>query len=529
MDNEKRYDTYRHDLLQQASRCWESGQRFRADRERNKRFTYGDQWSDEVDLGTGRIREDEHLMSKGHVPLKNNLIRRLVRNVLGVFRDRWQLPAVAPRDSMERIEADTMRRLLHYNAQINRLGELYARTMEEFLISGVAVHKKWYGRKGSRSDCWTDFVQPDNFFADGSGRDFRGWDISLVGELHEMEPTELVATFARSGADAERLRAMYAPHVGIQPDEMWSARRCGAGSFLTPSLPGRCRVIEVWVRQHPPRWRCHDRLTGDCWKIEERDYHAVVERVNRERSLADPAMPQIEARWFVDDEWHWYFLTPAGCVLESGVSPYRHGGHPYVFKAYPFIDGEVHSFVSDIIDQQKLTNRLISMYDWILQASAKGVLLMPEDALPRGVSLDDIADEWSRFDGVILFRPHAGSPLPQQISSKAVDIGITELLNIQMKMMEDISGVNGALQGKLESGSVSGTLYNQQTRNSLTALSDLMQCFDDFIRQGTATDASNIGQFYSRRRIEAIAGKGARLDMSRRFDCSAYDFSFDTK
>lgn len=213
-------------------------------------------------------------------------------------------------------------------------------------------------------------------------------------------------------------------------------------------------------------------------------------------------------------------------MLRSGRTPYRHGSHPYVFKAYPFVDGEIHSFVSDILDQQKLTNRLISMYDWILQASAKGVLLMPEGALPENVSLDDIADEWSRFDGVIVFKPHAGDPLPQQISSKAVDIGITELLNIQLKMMEDISGVNGALQGKLDSNSMSGTLYNQQTRNSLSALSDLMSSYEDFIRQGTATDASNITQYYSADRMARIAGAGADLSFSRNFNATEFDFEF---
>ena len=81
-------------------------------------------------------------------------------------------------------------------------------------------------------------------------------------------------------------------------------------------------------------------------------------------------------------------LTPQGDVLRSGRSPYRHGSHPFVFKAYPFIDGEIHSFVSDIIDQQKYANRLISMYDWILRASAKGVLLFPEGALPEGSDRD---------------------------------------------------------------------------------------------------------------------------------------------
>ena len=75
------------------------------------------------------------------------------------------------------------------------------------------------------------------------------------------------------------------------------------------------------------------------------------------------------------------------------------------------------------------------MYDWILRASAKGVLLFPEGSLPDGADINDVADEWGRFNGVIVYRPRAGVPLPQQVSSKSADIGITELLEIQMKMM----------------------------------------------------------------------------------------------
>lgn len=500
-------DAMRPDLLERAMQCREEMSGFRRERLRNKMFTYGDQWSDRVVMDNLELREDEHMLRQGHVPLKNNLIRRLVRNVLGVFRDRYRLPTCKARDLTEADKGITMERLLHYNARRNRLGEIYARTMEEFLISGLAVHKKWYGRKGGVTDCWTDIVQNDAFFMDSGGRDVRGWDLSIIGEVHDMPFREVASEFAETEEALRMLERIYGGRLGEPADE-------------NP----QCRIWEVWVREHPVRRHCHDTVTGRCWKMDEADYRRRVEPENRRRQAA--GVMQVRSRWFIDEEWRYYFLTSTGRVLRSGRTPYRHGSHPYVFKAYPFVDGEIHSFVSDILDQQKLTNRLISMYDWILQASAKGVLLMPEGALPENVSLDDIADEWSRFDGVIVFKPHAGDPLPQQISSKAVDIGITELLNIQLKMMEDISGVNGALQGKLDSNSMSGTLYNQQTRNSLSALSDLMSSYEDFIRQGTATDASNITQYYSADRMARIAGAGADLSLSRNFNATEFDFEF---
>ena len=74
---------------------------------------------------------------------------------------------------------------------------------------------------------------------------------------------------------------------------------------------------------------------------------------------------------------------------------------------------------------------------------------------------------------------------------------------------------------------MSGTLYNQQTRNSLTALSDMMLCFDDFIKQCTAMDADNIGQFYTPDRIRRVTGAGSDLTADRLFDGSRFDFSFE--
>lgn len=464
----------REELLTRARECRAAMSGFRADRDRCKRFTYGDQWSDMVERNGILMSEEADILSQGRTPLKNNLIRRLVRSVLGVFRNRYanlEQTLFGPEGNI--VEPDMKEPLLH-NFKVNRMSEMYARTMEEFLISGMCVHKKWYGRKGPRTECWTDYVHPDNFFVDSAGRDFRGWDIQLAGEIHDMPFRELTATFADTEERAAWLRQCY-------------------GTTETETPQHNCRVWEIWERRHPERYHCHDRATGRCWKCDKGRPMTAIRQENRRREEA--GIPTIDTIWFLDEEWQWSFLTPEGMVISNGVSPYRHGGHPYIFKAYPFINGEIHSFVSDILDQQKFTNRLISMYDWILRSSAKGVLLMPEGALPAEADLSDIAEEWSRFDGVIVFKARPGTPLPQQISSKCTDIGITELLNIQMKMMEDISGVNGALQGKLDSNSMSGVLYNQQTQNSMTALADLMMCFEDFIGQCIGMDVSNIRQF----------------------------------
>ena len=119
-----------------------------------------------------------------------------------------------------------------------------------------------------------------------------------------------------------------------------------------------------------------------------------------------------------------------------------------------------------------------------MRASAKGVLLMPEGAVDPE-NMQNVVDQWSRFNGVIVYRPRPGYPDPKQVSGNATNIGISELLDIQLKMLEDVSGVNGALQGNLANNSISGTLYNQQTQNALISLSDLLDTFASFISEIT--------------------------------------------
>lgn len=52
-----------------------------------------------------------------------------------------------------------------------------------------------------------------------------------------------------------------------------------------------------------------------------------------------------------------------------------------------------------------------------MRASAKGVLMMPEDSLPDGVSIDDIAESWTEFNGVIVYKPSKSGKIPEQVAT----------------------------------------------------------------------------------------------------------------
>ena len=524
MSSQQSGDRRAFDILMEAQHYWNQMEDFRKDRERNKRYTYGFQWDDKICVDGETMTEEEYIKRQGNVPLKNNLIRRLVKSVLGVYRSQSKEPTCTARDRDEQKLGETMSTILQCNMQLNRMTEVYARTMEELLISGFIVHRKSYGWRNGKEDCWTDYVQPNNFFIDNNMRDFRGWDVSVLGETHDISFGQLCEQFASSPEDYRRLRDIYKWAAKKEYIASYAERfgysRLENYDFLFTSEPGRCRVIEVWRKEQKPRYRCHDYQNGDIFKIDVKDYQKCVVAVNDERiemaksvGMPEEEVPLIKATWFIDDYWYFYYLSPFGDILKEGETPYEHDSHPYVFKAYPFIDGEIHSFVSDVIDQQRYTNRLITLYDWIMRASAKGVLMMPDDCLPDGVSIDDIAEGWAEFNGVIVYKPSKSGRVPEQVANNSTNIGITELLNIQLKFFEDISGVTGALQGKPGFSGESAAHFQQQTQNATTTLLDLLECFSGFVVDGAYKDVKNMQQFYDSKRVFNIAGRsGAQIE-----------------
>lgn len=509
-----------YDVLAMAQTYWSNMDDFRRERERNKRYTYGDQWDDTITVDGCRMTEGEYIQKQGNVPLKNNLIRRLVRNVIGVYRSQSKEPVCNARDRDEQKLGETMSTVLQYNMQLNRMNELYARTMEEYMVGAFVVHRKWYGWRNDKLDCWTDYVNPNRFFVDTNMRDFRCWDVTCCGEIHDISFGDLLGQFAQAPSDYERLANIYRAannmrgFVSARASFGVSTRRKDI-DFLLNTDESLCRVIEVWRKETKPRYRCHDYNNGDVFKIDVNDKKALVDDVNQQRleqglslGMAKEDIPLVKAEWFVDSYWYYYYLTPFGDILAEGETPYAHKSHPYVFKAYPFIDGEIHSFVSDVIDQQRYANRLVTMYDWIMRASAKGVLLVPDECL-GDQSPEDFADAWTRFNGVVLYHAKPGVPAPTQVANNSTNIGISELLNLQLKFFEDISGVHGALQGRQGTTGTSGTLYAQQAQNATTSLLDLLDSFSQFVVDAAYKDVKNIQQFYDQKRTFNIAGRQA--------------------
>lgn len=535
-DRRDQRDKTKHiDALLLAQKAWDGMKKFREDRARNKKYCFGDQWSDTVEYCGKMISEEEYIRMQGNIPLKNNLIRRLVKTVIGVYRNQNKTYVCTARDREEQRLGETMTVLLERNYDTNEKKELDARMFEEFLISGMAVQKEVYGMRDKRYDCWSDNINPNYFFVDGGMNDPRMGDVTIVGELHDVTFGQLVSLFARNDNDIEKLRKIYhnarSDHYMRSYSDTFNRNKEDMISFLVPYGHTLCRVIEVWTLEQRKALWCHDYLTGDAY-IDRYDNKAAIDEENEGR-LEDNRMkdmagnylydengeimlqmpvervPLIEYEYMVESYWYYRFLSPLGDILNEGESPYSHGEHPYVMRAFPLVDGEIHPFVADVIDQQRYINHYIILNDFLVKSSAKGTLIVDESSIPVDMSLEDIADEWTKYNGVIKLKLKDGAKVPQQMVNQNRVAGLQDMITLQMQLMDDVSGVHGALQGKNATAGTSGILYEQQANNASTSIIDMLETFSSFLGVSARKKLKNIQQFYDEPVIVKVAGRNA--------------------
>lgn len=448
--------------LSLALEAWRDGYALRRRRQRYKRYTYGDQWSDPATAADGSaVTEGDLASHNGQQPLTNNLIRQLVKCVIGNFRGSMTVPEPVP-------AAEASAR--------NALDELDSRMLEEFLISGCAIQRVTVEKRMAGEGVWVDNVSPASFFINRFS-DPRGLDIELVGMLHSLSFREVMMRYGTDASRAALIKAEYSGGdllSGLQ--EGVSLGDSAAMEFFTAPRH-RCRVIEVWTLESRNVLRCHDPEQASAFTVAA-DCLESLREVNAARQ--QECRPEVTIDPRTTMRWHCRIFTPGGRVLEEYDSPYPHGLHPFAVKFYPLTDGEVHSFVEDIIDQQRHINRLITLMDSIMAHSAKGVLLFPAGQKPECMSWQQLGSLWASCNGVIPYEPNRCDGEPRQIISGGQDAGASRLLELQMQMFNQISGVSEAMKGQSSQGASSTSMFDAQVQRSALALLDMLDSFNDF-------------------------------------------------
>ena len=508
-ENAKRL--YRYSLM------WNALSPYRLRRERVKNYERGRQWEDVIEVHGKKMTEAQHIIEQGSVPLKNNVILQTQNSVLGVFRSNYSLPEAVARTRDNQGAGEMMTAMLRYVSQINDQKETDVKDFAEGLRGGMAVQYtdyKWNDESRTLEVVNTS-VNPTRMFFNNGIESADGRDITCIGMLMDMTREEVVRNFAKNAQDEERIKQIYTSVSKENVQRNYSSLLGERGvdvHFFVCNQGDRCRVIQAWEKEEKDAWLVRDKYEGTI-DIYPKEDKAAIDAMIKERDKdikendLDPEKTEITCERFKDIYWYVRYMSPFGDVFYEGRSPFAHRSHPFTVYFSRLVDGDVFSFEEGIIDQQRYINRLITLNDFIMKSSAKGVLVFPENAIPKGMNKEDILEQWVSHNGVIFANLKPGMALPQQISANSTHIGTNEMLALQLQMVRDISGVHGAILGKEAKSGTAASLYAQEASNAQTNLLDTIESFNAFRKRRDYKIAKTIPQCYDYIDYTPIVGR----------------------
>lgn len=507
---------YDLDLLADCARSWNNKDGFRQERARILRYLFGNQWGDYINYRGVRMTEEEYIRLKHNIPLKNNVMASLWMSVFGLHAKQETEPVCYARSEDSKNLSDMMSSAIQTNWQNTYMPDILDVVFAEYLISGAAFARESYEERDELHDSYTDYVNPYYMFWE-AGSDPAHRDVRMIGYLHDISPAELYFRFAKPkyGLTIKDLNDLYhirqVGEAGLnenyyQQNEQHAYENV---SFYTASDASLCRVIEVWREEVKTRWQCHDPLAAgqaDAWfRVETKDLNRIL-AINKERKqLYDQqGVPRekhayITANEIVDKYWHYTFMTPEGRILCEGETPYDYKSHPFSMTLFPYINGEIHPFMGFFIDQQRYINRLVMMNDMAVRSSVKGLKFLPMSLKPDGMTVEDYANQSTEYDAVYVYddrKTKRTGAKPEFFTHSAFNIGTNEMLQTQLNMIHEVSGVSGALQGKTPTSGTSYARYATEAENATTTIYPLLKRYNSFKERLALKKCITMQQFY---------------------------------
>ena len=493
------------DVLSYAGQCKDAFFYFCEQADRSAEYYKGNQWGDMVEVKdrwgvVHSMTEEEWIKSQGRPALKQNLIRPIVRNVVGQFRDSPFTSIIYSSNEDGQPAADEMSKKLDDVLRYNDRTERDAREYESFLNTGCAIYITGFAYDAELKQPVPFFRAIDyhRYFQNPDASDVAGKDVWFCGDYIDLPLDEIKSMYAHNKAQEKALENIYSTDT-ISVPVIYNAfveANPAAKTFQGLPIGGNCRIIRVCRLEGLWDLTVHDYADASYETYSLKEFpnkeNEVEAEIARRKQMAeeigvdyeDPAnmLLLVYEKKFVS-RWVYYHLSPWGHILWQAENPYQHDGHCYVAKFYPLFQGQVYGMTNDLIDQQRMVNRMIIDLDFCMSAAQKGVLIVDEDSIGDDMDYEDIVEEWTKYRGVIKLKLKDGAVVPQQLSGHQVNIGQFEMINLMMKMMMDISGVQGAMQGKAPTAGTPAALYSQEVNNAQINVLDYAESFAWFLEQ----------------------------------------------
>ncbi|MDR2684333.1 MAG: hypothetical protein LBB53_03000 [Prevotellaceae bacterium] len=514
----------RSDLLYSAHAAWQSMSSWRDEARRNEEFIYGDQWLDATSEyfrdSFGVLREKaakkterKALQEQGLNPPQYNILRNIVRTIVGNWLANKTLPVCIAQKDNNQEESEILTATLHAVLRKNEWHKLMFSQLTQTIITAIAgLDITW---SDLENDVKLEQINIFNFFIDNKTTDIRFRNCSLAGYFIDLTLDDLICAYANENKEREnRLRTLYSSdsqeHIIQNWVETFTGRRFEKDFFISDTEnSGMCRVFIVQTKEKVSGFEVRDRLTGkmpylDIW-TSEKEFEAENERRRAEQGamgVLEENMLLLEYTRKSEMLTKFYHLTPNGEVLLETFNPYWHKNFSIQFEIYEFFIGKIYPFIKDVIDAQKQINQVIAMSQLLTRYGAKDIWFLHERIVNEYEGGEaELENRISKYGAVIKTKGNVGE-VPPPVNVNTVSQAFTPLNVVQMylNLSEKVSGVFGALQGQSAHAGTPAQMYAMQTQNSAITLNGLYEAISGFTVRCAKIIVQLIQQYYTEER-----------------------------
>ena len=510
------------ELLQRFKGYYDSLQTMRENRDRCKRYYFGDQLKDMVPDpdGCGKITEEEYIRRQGITPMVLNVLRKTGKAIIGVYRQNKLQPMAISRDRDEQKTGEMMSIALECVYQNQNLYETNARGYEEAYISGICAFRVGYDvdDESKISDIVVTRSDINRMAWDDNTTGLYFQNISCIGYLHDMSLGKVLSTFSHSERETEQIINIYnswaRQYKPVNQQFVKDDRRKHIDFFM-PLSPDTLRVIEIWTKEWTHSLYYHDKGKGtegfvpvsERAAIEAENARRIAEVLSVGGTEDDASL--IDIKYKTEEKWVVRFLTPDGYVLKQEETPYWHGSHPWVIGAYPLVDGEIHSPVEDGINPQRMIDRLLTRIEFVRMNQAKGFGIVNKKVLDdSGVTLEQFAKEYTSPSGIAALEwEGSADTVFKQFSDTTTNQGDVQMFEQYMNLLDEITGAHGAMRGEKPTSGTPAALYMQETENANNNIADFQEWYNGLILKRDYKMMMVMQQYYDHKRYLNISGK----------------------
>ena len=534
-----------HTLRARCEQAWNSLEKMRLNGERTMNYTFADdQWGDIIETNEGPMTEREYIQRMGNVPLTDNMMISIFSSITGIYDKQAAEPVAYARDNENTTLSDMMTATMQSNWQNNDVPRTLSIAWRTFLNTGVAMVRSTYDQQPDGvPDVDTRFVNPFKAFWE-AGTDPNLKDLTLIGVLCDEPREMLYQKFARPeyGLTVEDINEIFHIHsiegnnsdyidyfgdsASNSSDYYNEKNEVSNLSFSSSNTPHCYRVIEAWSLESKSRWQCWDPIATSqekaYFKIEnDLTEIAAIDATNamriaqaKEAGVQDlSTVPLIVKEPIEDTYWRYTFMASDGTVLCEGETPYDHKSHPFTLLLFPMVNGKIYPYMSFPIDQQRNINRLNIMNDLAIKSATKGLTIYPEDIIPDDMTPEEFNDQLTSYRGVVRYKLNNRNvnARPDILTSNPANLGIPEMIQMKINLMQQTANVSGALQGKTPTAGTAASRYAMEAENSTTSLFSLINDFSYFMEHIALKNCELIKQYYEDNRLIFGLNSGQNL------------------